>query len=44
LANLCLHYVAMTRARQALWVIVPPVKEAKVRSSKKSKEDSDGEA
>jgi ATP-dependent exoDNAse (exonuclease V) beta subunit len=44
LANLCLHYVAMTRARQALWVIVPPVKEAKARGGKKPKEDSDGEA
>jgi len=44
LANLCLHYVAATRARQALWVIVPPAKEAKARSGKKPKENSDGEA
>jgi len=44
LANLCLHYVAATRARQALWVIVPPAKEAKARNGKKPKEDSDGEA
>ena len=47
LANLCLHYVAATRARQALWVIVPPAKEAKeakARGGKKPKEDSDGEA
>jgi ATP-dependent exoDNAse (exonuclease V) beta subunit len=44
LANLCLHYVAATRARQALCVIVPPAKEAKARGGKKPKEDSDGEA
>ena len=44
LANLCLHYVAATRARQALWVVVPPAKEAKSRGGKKPKEDSDGEA
>ena len=44
LANLCLHYVAATRARQALWVVVPPAKEAKSRGGKKPKEHSDGEA
>jgi len=44
LANLCLHYVAATRARRALWVIVPPAKEARSRGGKKAKEDSDGEA
>jgi ATP-dependent helicase/nuclease subunit A len=44
LANLCLHYVAATRARQALWVVVPPAKEAKARAGKKTKGDSDGEA
>ncbi len=44
LANLCLHYVAMTRARQALWVVVPPVREAKSRGGKQAKEKSDGEA
>ena len=44
LANLCLHYVAATRARQALWVIVPPAKETKARGGQKPKEDSDGEA
>jgi len=43
-ANLCLHYVAATRARKALWVVVPPAKEAKARSGKKPKEDSDGKA
>jgi ATP-dependent exoDNAse (exonuclease V) beta subunit len=44
LANLCLYYVAMTRAKQALFVILPPVKEPKSRGAKKGKEDSDGEA
>ena len=44
LANLCLHYVAMTRARQALVLVLPPVKEAKGRGKKKSEEESDGEA
>jgi len=44
LANLCLHYVAMTRARQALVLVLPPVKEAKGRVKKKSEEESDGEA
>ena len=43
LANLCLHYVAMTRARRALALVLPPVKEPKVRG-KKGKEASDGEA
>ena len=44
LANLCLHYVAMTRARQALVLVLPPVKDPKERSGKKAKEESDGEA
>jgi ATP-dependent exoDNAse (exonuclease V) beta subunit len=44
LANLCLYYVAMTRAKQALFVILPPVKEPKSRGAKKGKEESDGEA
>ena len=44
LANLCLHYVAMTRAKRALFVILPPVKEPKPRGAKKEKGDSDGEA
>ena len=44
LANLCLHYVAMTRARRALVLVLPPVKEPKARGKKKEKEESDDEA
>ena len=44
LANLSLHYVAMTRARQALVLVLPPVKDPKDRGAKKGKEESDGEA
>jgi len=44
LANLCLHYVAMTRARQALVLVLPPVKDSKARGAKKGEEVSDGEA
>ena len=45
LANLCLHYVAMTRAKQALVVILPPVKEIPSRRTKKEgKGKSNGEA
>jgi len=44
LANLCLHYVAMTRERRALVLVLPPVKEPKPRGKKKEKEASDGEA
>jgi ATP-dependent exoDNAse (exonuclease V) beta subunit len=45
LANLCLHYVAMTRAKQALVVILPPVKEIPSRRTKKEgKGNSNGEA
>ena len=44
LANLCLHYVAMTRARQALVLVLPPVREPKAGAGKKGKGESDGEA
>jgi superfamily I DNA/RNA helicase len=44
LANLCLHYVAMTRARRALVLVLPPLKDAKNRAAKKRKGESDGEA
>lgn len=43
MANLCLHYVAMTRAKQALVLVVPPAKDVKDRGSEKGKEESDGE-
>lgn len=43
LANLCLHYVAMTRARRALVLVLPPAEEPKARPKKKGKEVSDGE-
>ena len=44
LANLCLHYVAMTRAKQALIVILPPANEIKPRGAKKGNGVSHGEA
>ena len=37
LANLCLHYVAMTRARRALVLVLPPLKDAKNCAAKKRK-------
>jgi len=43
MANLCLYYVAMTRARQALVLVMPPIKEGKGRGKRKSEEESDGE-
>ena len=34
----------MTRARQALVLVLPPVKDPKERGGKKGKEESDGQA